>query len=117
MIVDQSTVQTSAQDAGDRKLKTHYSDLEDLVPKEDAHVNFYGIVIDAGYPFKGKKSYICTLKVIDPTYNSPEECAKSQIKFNRVTLIAKRLEDLPVVRQIGDIIRIQGATVMESEGS
>ena len=84
----------------------YYSQIEDLMPKEDRQVSFYGIVIDAGYPFKGKKSYICTLKVIDPSYNSMEECAKGMIKFNRVTLIAKRLEDLPVVRQIGDIIRI-----------
>jgi len=28
-------------------------------------VSIYGVVIDAGYPYKGSKTFISTLKIVD----------------------------------------------------
>jgi len=38
------------------------------------------------------------------------------MKFGLVTCFAKRMEDLPVVRKIGDIIRVHRAIVKEYKG-
>lgn len=74
------------------------------------------MIIDAGHPYKGPNRYVCTLKVVDSTYYSNVESAKGNIKFGLVTFFAKRMEDLPVVRKIGDIIRVHRAIVKDYKG-
>jgi hypothetical protein len=54
--------------------------------------------------------------VVDSTYFSNVESAKGNIKFGLVTFFAKRMEDLPVVRKIGDIIRVHRAIVKDYKG-
>jgi hypothetical protein len=43
----------------------HYTQLGDAVPGSDEQISFYGIIIDAGHPYKGPNRYVCTLKVVD----------------------------------------------------
>ena len=74
------------------------------------------MIIDAGHPYKGPNRYVCTLKVVDQTLHSTVEGANNQIKFGLVTYFAKRMEDLPVVRKIGDIIRVHRAIVKDYKG-
>jgi len=56
------------------------------------------------------------LKVIDPSFNPVEDVKHHQMKFGLVTCYADRMEDLPVVRKIGDIIRVHRAVVKEFKG-
>jgi len=58
---------------------------------------------------------MCTLKVIDPSfYPIPGNDERPmEWKFGLVTCYADRIEDLPVVRKIGDVIRVHKASVKE----
>lgn len=94
----------------------HYTQLGDAVVNSEEQISFYGVIIDAGHPYKGPHRYVCTLKVVDMTLHSSVESAKSQIKYGLVTFFAKRMEDLPVVRKIGDIIRVHRAIVKDHKG-
>lgn len=93
-----------------------YTNLDSALPSETEQINFYGLIIDAGHPYKGTNRYICTLKVIDLTLHSTEENAENKGKFGLVTYYAKRMEDLPVVRKIGDIVRVHTAIVKDYKG-
>jgi hypothetical protein len=53
----------------------HYTQLGDAVPNTDDQVSFYGVIIDAGHPYKGQNRYICTVKVIDQSLHSTVESA------------------------------------------
>jgi hypothetical protein len=44
------------------------------------------------------------------------ESSNNQLKFGLITCFAKRMEDLPIVRKIGDVIRVHRATVKEYNG-
>lgn len=73
----------------------------------DQSNHFYGVIIDATFPYKVKQDrYICVLKVIDPTLNP-----KTKGDWAQVVIYAKRFEDLPIVHRIGDIIRVHRAQV------
>lgn len=96
--------------------KMQYTQLGDAVPNTDEQISFYGVIIDAGHPYKGPNRYVCTLKVVDQTLHSNVEGANNQIKFGLVTYFAKRMEDLPVVRKIGDVIRVHRAIVKDYKG-
>lgn len=77
--------------------------MEAASPNNPDPINFYGMIIDASHPYKSKERCISTLKVVDPTLfirdNDPQNYAT-------VIIYAKRVEDLPQVNQIGDMIRI-----------
>ena len=68
------------------------------------------MIIDAGYPYKNPQGkFICTVKVVDHTYHHKGETPT----FATVIIYAKRLDDLPVVTTVGDIIRIHRATMKQ----
>jgi hypothetical protein len=48
--------------------------------------------------------------------HSLKEGENKRVKFGLITIFAKRLEDLPVVRKIGDIIRVHRANVKDYRG-
>jgi len=89
-----------------------YTMLGDAEIGKEEPVSIYGVIVDAGHPYKGAKRYICTLKIIDQTLCSRDE-SEEAVKFSLVTFFAHRMEDLPVVRKIGDIIRVHRAIVKE----
>ena len=94
----------------------HYISIGEATPNTDDQVSFYGLIIDAGHPYKGQNRYICTLKIVDPSYHPSVETQTGNMKFGLVTCFAKRMEDLPVVRKIGDVIRVHRAIVKEYKG-
>lgn len=56
------------------------------------------------------------MKVVDHTLHSTTETASNKIQHALLTFFAKRVEDLPVARKIGDIIRIHRASVKDFKG-
>jgi hypothetical protein len=73
-------------------------------------VNIYGVVIDAAATYKASSSkYITSLKLIDPTMHSLGNEANERFRHVTCIVYAKRLEDCPSVRNIGDVIRIHRA--------
>lgn len=95
----------------------------------DHDVNIYCVVIDANYPYnikhlKGGSSgdgspnkFICALKVVDSSMYSQKELEKcSRLSYATIVVVGERLEDMPVIRRIGDIIRIQKASMKIKEG-
>mmetsp|Transcript_2145 Transcript_2145/g.3208 ORF Transcript_2145/g.3208 Transcript_2145/m.3208 type:complete len:87 (+) Transcript_2145:164-424(+) len=56
------------------------------------------------------------MKVIDETLHSSSESHNSSVKFALITFYAKRIEDLPIARKIGDIVRIHRSNVKEFRG-
>jgi len=79
-------------------------------------MNFYAVILDAGFPYKGQNHHICTLKVIDPSLYPLEDLKRNPMKFRLITCYAHRMEELPVVRKNGDVIRVHGAVVKEFKG-
>ena len=69
--------------------------------------NFYGVIIDATYPYKSQSKYLCGLRVVDPTAHITD----SKEDFATVQIYAKRIEDLPIVKRVGDIIRVHRSNV------
>jgi len=70
-------------------------------------VHFYGIIVDATFPYKvNSDRFICSIKVVDPTMNF-----KSKEEYASVIIYAKRFEDLPIIHRLGDIIRIHRANM------
>ena len=52
-----------------------YTALEDAAIDSPEPLNFYGVIIDASYPYKSQTKCICTLKVVDHTLNiSDNQC-------------------------------------------
>ena len=56
------------------------------------------------------------MKIIDNTLNSKVEGANSFIQHGMITFFAKKPDDLPVARKIGDIVRVHRAVVREYKG-
>mmetsp|Transcript_34681 Transcript_34681/g.53152 ORF Transcript_34681/g.53152 Transcript_34681/m.53152 type:complete len:466 (-) Transcript_34681:33-1430(-) len=78
----------------------------------DCNSHFYGVIIDATFPYKVKQNrFICVLKVIDPTLNP-----KTKQDYAQVVIYASRFEDLPIIHRIGDIIRVHRAQVRIYQG-
>ena len=48
-----------------KRGKVRYTRLGDARPNAEDQVSFYGLIIDAGHPYKGQNRYVCTLRVID----------------------------------------------------
>lgn len=85
--------------------------------KSDHNINMYTVVIDSNYPYNLKhlqqiqdsSKYLCAIRVIDSSlYKEPSK--RTDPKYATVVIIGDRMEDMPVTRQIGDILRIQKAT-------
>jgi len=85
--------------------KYEYVELSKASLASSDSCNFYGVIIDATFPYKRDKFFICSLKVIDPTLNPKT----SNQNYATVVIYAYRFEDLPIVHRIGDIIRIHRA--------
>jgi Telomeric single stranded DNA binding POT1/CDC13 len=75
--------------------------------------NFYGVVIDATFPYKtNQERYICSLKIVDPSlYLKTQKGTGDASDYATLVLYAKRFEDLPIIHRIGDIIRIHRANL------
>lgn len=83
--------------------KYNYDELAKIDADSIESCNFYGVIVDATFPYKvSKDRYICSLKVIDPT-NKKDPLP--------VVIYAKSFKDLPIVHRVGDIIRIHRANV------
>jgi hypothetical protein len=92
--------------------KYEYVELSKASITSSESCNFYGVIIDATFPYKRDKFFICSLKVIDPTLN-PKISAQN---YATVIIYAYRFEDLPIVHRIGDIIRIHRAKLRIHNG-
>ena len=69
------------------------------------------MIIDAAFPYKTPQGkHICTVKVVDATLHHKGDTAPL---FATVIIYAKRQEDLPVVSNVGDIIRIHRASMKQ----
>jgi Telomeric single stranded DNA binding POT1/CDC13 len=75
--------------------------------------NFYGVVIDATFPYKtNQERYICSLKIVDPSlYLKSQKGTGDASDYATLVLYAKRFEDLPIIHRIGDIIRVHRANL------
>lgn len=71
------------------------------------------MIIDASFPYKvNKNTYICSLKVVDPTlFLKNQKQTGDGSDYANVVLYAKRFEDLPIVTRIGDILRVHRCTL------
>ena len=87
------------------QTKYEYVELSKASLASADSCNFYGVIIDATFPYKRENLFICSLKVIDPTLNPKI----SNQNFSTVVIYAKKFEDLPIVHRIGDIIRVHRA--------
>jgi len=72
--------------------------------KDDVY-HFYGVVIDASFPYQTEKRYVVTCKVADPS------CVGKGGKLNHVNVVffAKSFEELPIIQRVGDIVRVHRA--------
>lgn len=101
-----------ASKAAKSSLKYEYVELNKASLSRADPCNFYGVIIDATFPYKiNSNRFICSLKVIDPTLNP-----KNKDGWAQVIIYANRFEDLPIVHRIGDIIRIHRANLRIHEG-
>nr|Q06184.1 RecName: Full=Telomere-binding protein 51 kDa subunit [Moneuplotes crassus]AAA29127.1 51 kDa telomere-binding protein [Moneuplotes crassus] len=89
-----------------KKDHYQYSDLSSIKKEgEEDQYHFYGVVIDASFPYKGEKRYVVTCKVADPS-----SVAKGG-KLNTVNVVffSQNFEDLPIIQRVGDIVRVHRA--------
>ena len=95
------------------KKRTKYIQLDELESDQQS-VNFYAVVIDATYPFCANDNYVTVLKVIDKTINSVDDELvfeeEAEPKHSMVVVYAKRIEDSPILRRIGDVVRVNKAS-------
>mmetsp|Transcript_31235 Transcript_31235/g.38590 ORF Transcript_31235/g.38590 Transcript_31235/m.38590 type:complete len:248 (+) Transcript_31235:40-783(+) len=107
-----SPANSSTVCADRKKMKYH-----PLNTTEQEQVNIYGVIIDAAYPVQSNKGkWICSLKVIDGSCCSIGDERVKDYEFAVVIIYATRFEECPIVRQIGDIIRVHRANVKEYKG-
>jgi hypothetical protein len=90
--------------------KYDYTEISKVELTSDEKVNFYGVIVDATFPYQfiqsnnNEKLFMCILKVIDPSH-----CGKGE--FAQLIMYAYKFEDLPIVQRLGDIIRVHRATI------
>lgn len=72
--------------------------------EEDAF-HFYGVVIDASFPYQTEKRYVVSCKVADPSSVSKG----GKLSTVNVVFFAKTFEDLPIIQRVGDIVRVHRA--------
>ena len=84
------------------KAPKEYTQLNKASLASSDTFDFYAIVTDATFPYRvSADRFICSLKVIDPSYNKKDAA--------QVVIYAKRFEDLPIVQRVGDVIRVNRA--------
>ena len=85
--------------------------------EEGDQVNVYGVIIDASYPVPtGKGKWVCTLKVIDNSLHTTGDARNPDFAFAVIIIYANRFEECPIVRQIGDIVRVHRANMKMYKG-
>jgi len=92
--------------------KYDYTEISkvELSSADDYKVNFYGVIIDATFPYQfiqnksNEKLFMCVLKVVDPSHYAKGE-------FAQLIMYAYKFEDLPIVQRLGDVIRVHRATI------
>ena len=91
-------------------MQYEYVELSKASLSSSTPCHFYGVIIDATFPYKVKSDkFICTLKVVDPTLHNKGAYAS-------VVIYADKFEDLPIVHRVGDIIRIHRAQLRIYQG-
>lgn len=73
--------------------KYSYDSLGKIDEDTEEYVSFYGVIIDACFPYKledGK--YMTHLKVVDPTLN----IKGNSEDFATVVMVGRRFKDLPI---------------------
>ncbi|CDW75388.1 alpha telomere binding protein [Stylonychia lemnae] len=104
------TTQHNNSTTSNRSNNYIYHSLGNIDPDSQDQYNFFGVIIDAAYPYKTSNGkYICTIKVVDQTIHHKGE--SSSPLFANVVIYAKRFEDLPIIRRVGDIMRVHRANV------
>jgi hypothetical protein len=90
--------------------KYDYTEISKVELSSADKVNFYGVIIDATFPYQfiqsktNEKLFMCVLKVVDPSHYAKGE-------FAQLIMYAYKFEDLPIVQRLGDIIRVHRATI------
>ena len=66
---------------------------------------------------KDSNRFICTLKIIDMTWHTAG-CHENLSAYKHLNCVfhAKRIEDCPQIKQVGDIIRVHRAQFKEFAG-
>jgi hypothetical protein len=88
--------------------KYEYTEIANASLSGDSATNFYGVVVDATFPYQfvlsknNEKLFQCVLKVIDPSHHKEPA---------QVVIYANKFEDLPIVQRLGDIIRVHRANI------
>jgi len=77
-----------------KQMKTYQYTKLDKLNEEMAlvehEINFYGVIIDASFPyFKGGR-WVSTAKVIDPSSMENDE-------YTNVVFLSSKFEDLPII--------------------
>jgi hypothetical protein len=99
---------------GRPNTKYEYVELGKVSVASTDVVHFYGVIIDATFPFKKSADmFECYLKVIDPTLKP----TKGGQGWAQVALRARRFEDLPICHRIGDLIRVHRANLQLYKGT
>merc|ERR1712167_359002 len=96
---------TKSRSPGKSNSKYEYVELNkaSLTSSEPCH--FYGVITDATFPYKvNADRFICSLKVVDPSFNQKGAYAS-------VVIYANKFEDLPIVHRLGDLIRVHRANM------
>lgn len=70
-------------------------------------MSFCAVVIEASYPVQKNYGFCCTLKMIDISLQQQEN--EERANFAQMVVNAKRPEDLPFPKKLGDIIKVNGA--------
>jgi Telomeric single stranded DNA binding POT1/CDC13 len=80
---------------------------------ESESLNFYAVIIDAVFPYKSfNDKYICSLKIVDPSlFIKSQIGSEDSCDYATVVLYSRKFENLPIITRVGDIIRIQRATL------
>ena len=90
--------------------KYDYTEISKVELSSADKVNFYGVIIDATFPYQfiqsktNEKLFMCVLKVVDPSHYAKGE-------FAQLIMYAYKFEDLPMVQRLGDVIRVHRATI------
>lgn len=102
--------------------KYKYTELAKVSGTSLESCNFYGVIVDASFPYKktikskstgqSDQMFICTMKIIDPS----QFTAAKGFQYSQLVIYATKLEDLPFVHRLGDVIRVHRADMKFYQG-
>ena len=84
-----------------------YTTLAAADEKSTDPYHFYGVIVDASFPYKSENRYLMTCKVVDQSLVKKGKV--SQKDWVNVVFYAKNSEDLPIIQRVGDVIRVHRA--------